>query len=74
MSDDKSEDAVRCSYCDEWLPGDEAISPEGDEYALYFCGLECHALWEAERAARLEQEFDAHSGVRKGKPGSGRGG
>ncbi len=62
---DAEKDEVRCNYCGEWLPGDEAISPEGDEYVLYFCGLECHAQWEAERAADTENEFGAHSGVRK---------
>lgn len=63
--EDADKNEVRCNYCSEWLPGDEAISPEGDDYVLYFCGVECHAQWEAERAAGLEKEFAAHSGVRK---------
>ncbi|MDZ7753156.1 MAG: DUF3330 domain-containing protein [Gammaproteobacteria bacterium] len=69
--EDADKNEVRCNYCSEWLPGDEAVSPEGDDYVLYFCGVECHALWEAERAAELEQEFAAHSGVKKERPEGG---
>lgn len=58
-------DQVRCGYCEEWLPADEAVSPEGDDYALFFCGTECHAAWLAERAAAVDGDFERHSGVRR---------
>lgn len=55
---------VECAVCKKLVPSSEAISPEGHEYVLYFCGGECHAEWEREQADELEREFGERSGVK----------
>lgn len=39
------EGQVDCAYCLESIPPSEAHHPEGEDYVMYFCGLECYALW-----------------------------
>jgi hypothetical protein len=58
---------VVCSQCQEQIPADLAIQPEGEEYALYFCTPECFAKWRAEKADPLEREHRAHSGTDQGR-------
>lgn len=36
---------VRCKECLKEIPPSEAEQPEAEEYALYFCGLECFQTW-----------------------------
>jgi len=55
---------VQCALCEKWIPASEAVNPEGHEYVLYFCGAECHAQWERERALQLEKTFRERSGVK----------
>ncbi len=36
---------VTCSICLTEIPESVAMSTEADEYAQYFCGIECYTLW-----------------------------
>ncbi len=54
---------VECAVCLKEIPASEAISPEGHDYVLYFCGGDCHAKWVREQAEVLEQQFETDSGV-----------
>jgi hypothetical protein len=47
------------------IPPSEAVSPEGHDYVLYFCGADCHAAWERRRAEQVEREFAERSGVKR---------
>jgi hypothetical protein len=40
---------VQYAVCKKLIPISQAISPEGHEYELYFCGGECHAEWVREQ-------------------------
>jgi hypothetical protein len=44
------EGQVDCALCMKYIPRSEAHHPEGEEYVMYFCGLECYALWRSEAA------------------------
>jgi hypothetical protein len=55
---------VQCALCKKWIPASEAVNPEAHDYVLYFCGAECHAQWERERALQVEKTFRERSGVR----------
>jgi hypothetical protein len=56
---------VECAQCMKLIPPSEAVSPEGHDYVLYFCGAECRAEWERRRAAQVEGEFAERSGVKR---------
>jgi hypothetical protein len=59
------EGMVECAVCKKLIPPSEAVSPEGHEYVLWFCGGACHAQWERERAEETEKAFGRRSGVPK---------
>jgi hypothetical protein len=42
---------VHCKECQKEIPASENAQPEAQEYALYFCGLECFRKWQ-ERAEK----------------------
>ncbi len=42
---------VHCRECLTEIAPSEAYQPEAEEYALYFCGLECFSKWR-ERAEK----------------------
>jgi YHS domain-containing protein len=63
---DTRPELVECSVCKKEIPASEAVSPEGRDYLLYFCGGECRAEWEKEEAERLERSFESRSGVKRG--------
>jgi hypothetical protein len=42
---------VRCKECQKEIPASGIDQPEAQEYALYFCGLECFRKWQ-ERAEK----------------------
>jgi hypothetical protein len=44
---DKAADmpAVHCGECMKEVPRSEAISREGTDYTLFFCGLDCFERW-----------------------------
>jgi len=57
---------VPCAWCKTEIPADEAIQPEGQEYALYFCSPECYATWRREQAEALELAHRRRSGTDQG--------
>jgi hypothetical protein len=57
---------VECALCKKLIPPSEAVSTEGHEYVLYFCGADCHVEWERQRAEQVEREFEERSGVKRG--------
>jgi len=40
---------VACEICLKEVPKSEATVPEGAEYVLYFCGLDCFEKWKAQQ-------------------------
>lgn len=46
---------VTCEVCLREVPRSEAYSPEGSEYTLYFCGLDCYNEW-LKRAGREAED------------------
>ena len=36
---------LQCEQCQQEIPPDEALHPEGQDYTLAFCSAACHALW-----------------------------
>ena len=42
---------VHCRECLKGIAPSEAYQPEAEDYALYFCGLECFSKWR-ERAEK----------------------
>jgi hypothetical protein len=48
---------LHCKECQKEIPASESEQPEAQEYALYFCGLECFRKWQE----RSEKEIDRGS-------------
>lgn len=48
--------SVQCAYCRKSMPAAEAYQPEGQEYMMYFCGLECFDAWREQAASDLAGE------------------
>jgi len=46
---------VQCEQCKKSIPLSEAHQPEGEDYVLYFCGLDCYESW------RKRADHDADS-------------
>jgi hypothetical protein len=42
---------VNCATCRRELPQDQALTPEGGDYTLWFCGIECYAQWRREQGS-----------------------
>ena len=40
-----------CQVCLHEVPLSEAVVPEGVDYMMYFCGLDCYAAWKARASA-----------------------
>jgi hypothetical protein len=47
-SDNSYDGKVACEICLTQIPHTEAQSMEGDEYVLFFCGLDCYDQWNRE--------------------------
>lgn len=41
---------VTCEVCMKEVPRSVATVPEGTDYVVYFCGLDCHEKWKNQRA------------------------
>jgi hypothetical protein len=54
---------IPCEQCKQEIPADEAIQPEGVEYAVYFCSPACFAAWRREQADAVERRHREHSGT-----------
>ena len=39
---------VSCEICLKEVPVDEAKVPEGADYFVHFCGLECYEKWKSQ--------------------------
>jgi hypothetical protein len=37
---------VNCDQCSKEIARAEAMTPEGRDYALFFCGFECYQQWD----------------------------
>jgi len=51
---------VSCHICETQVPLSEAISPEGEDYMLHFCGMDCFARWYRQAYGRDYTEGDQH--------------
>jgi YHS domain-containing protein len=45
------EQRVACSVCRKEIPLSSALTPQGADYVLYFCGAECYEEFAAEQRA-----------------------
>jgi hypothetical protein len=50
---DNDETQVSCHTCTTEIPLSEAVSSEGEDYMLYFCGLGCFARWYRQAYGRV---------------------
>jgi hypothetical protein len=39
---------VSCSVCLKEIPADSAMTPQVEDFVMYFCGLECYEKFAAE--------------------------
>nr|CAB65710.1 Urf-2 protein [Xanthomonas campestris] len=51
-SDPTVSDCTTCCECCKEIPLDAALTAEGSEYVLHFCGLECYQRFQARAQAR----------------------
>lgn len=49
-------DTVLCNTCKKEIPRSAAITPEGVNYAMYFCGSGCLARWKEEEHRRRTRD------------------
>ncbi|MEO1750439.1 DUF3330 domain-containing protein [Thiofaba sp. EF100] len=47
---------VKCEVCLKEIPASESKNVEAVEYVMYFCGLECYAIWSRQDADQPRQE------------------
>ena len=36
---------IDCATCMKEIPDSAAVTEEGEDYVMHFCGLECYAAW-----------------------------
>ena len=36
---------IDCEVCFEEIPDSVAMTEEGEDYVVHFCGLDCYAAW-----------------------------
>lgn len=58
----EGEPQVACSICRSEIPLSAALTPEGEQYVEYYCGLDCYETWfhkrcETEYADALHYEL-----------------
>jgi hypothetical protein len=46
---------ISCEFCLKEVPVDEATIPEGVDYFVHFCGLDCYEKWKR-RGGKPEQQ------------------
>lgn len=51
-----AQETVACDVCRKEIPRSEAKSAEGEDYILYFCGLECQDKWQGQRYSEPERQ------------------
>ncbi len=47
---------VACSVCHKEIPLSSALTPQVEDYVVYFCGLECYEEFAAERNSSAPKE------------------
>lgn len=47
----EGEAPLACSICRIEIPLSAALTPEGEQYVEYYCGLECYETWFHKRCA-----------------------
>jgi hypothetical protein len=47
---------VACKICMKEIPVTEAKSSEAQEYAMYFCGLDCYEQWQSGQKEEDQKE------------------
>jgi hypothetical protein len=52
------EEKIPCHVCKKMIPKAAAIHPEGEDYVLNFCSLECLDYWKKEKAEKAEKVSD----------------
>ena len=40
---------VACGECAKEVPASAAVTAEGKDYTMYFCGLDCHVRWKGSK-------------------------
>jgi len=45
---------VECGQCHKEIAQVESMTPEGQDYALFFCGFECYEQWQQDAANAQE--------------------
>jgi hypothetical protein len=48
----RAKETVVCKTCGKEIPKSAAITPEGVNYAMHFCGPECLGRWKEEERRR----------------------
>lgn len=61
----ESETPVACSICRVEIPLSAAMTPEGEQYVEYYCGLECYETWFHKQC---ETEYPAFSNYEWPRP------
>lgn len=50
------EPKISCDACLKEVPRSEAKSHEGEEYVIWFCGLECYEQWKKAEDSSKERK------------------
>jgi hypothetical protein len=45
----KEPDLIDCEVCMKEIPETVAMTEEGQDYVLHFCGLECYTAWKQKK-------------------------
>ncbi len=53
---------LHCEQCQQEIPPDEVLHPEGQDYRLAFCSPACHALWRDAQEEAVVSSHPQHSG------------
>lgn len=47
---------IDCEICLKEIPEAAAMTEEGKDYVLHFCGLECYAAWKQKQGKAPEKD------------------
>lgn len=47
-----------CGHCSKEISHAEGMTPEGQEYALLFCGFECYEQWLEKNNDSKDQNYE----------------
>jgi hypothetical protein len=50
----RAPEKVSCALCRRQVPAEEALQQEGEDYLLWFCGLECYNSWKRDKDSGAE--------------------